>query len=568
MALAPEELKTLLFDNHVVTPEVYAAVEKTAKHLSIPVTEVLVGRRIISESDLGGLIAKKMNVGFIDLKKVDIKDDMMEFVPEEMAIERHAIPFEKHEGKLLVAMEDPANLETIEFIQKRTDMVVEPYLAMSSGIKYALKKYKKGIKEFVRILGEWTHTTQPTGVKVEKLAQDVSVIRIVDAMIEYAVSESASDIHIEGLSSGVLIRYRIDGVLHDVITLPKSLHSAIVARIKILSDLKLDETRMPQDGRIRFKTKDGDTISLRVSVLPTVEGEKIVLRILESVLQRFSLEELGFTPEDTKIMKNEISKPHGLILVTGPTGSGKTTTLYTVLTILDTPEVNISTVEDPVENRVPRVNQTQINPTIDFTFANGLRSLLRQDPNIIMVGEIRDSETGGIAVNAAMTGHLVLSTLHTNDAPGAIPRLIDLGVEPFLIASTLNLVMAQRLVRLICSECKTLVPISDEMMKSLVTLLVKQGYSEQDAKTYVPNEASKGEGCTRCDFTGYKGRVGIYEMVPIDDDFRALIIKKTTAEEIRKTALQKGMRTMLSDGLIKVSQGKTTIDEVLRVTLE
>jgi len=353
-----------------------------------------------------------------------------------------------------------------------------------------------------------------------------------------------------------------------LITFAKALQPAIIARIKILSDLKLDETRLPQDGRIRFKTKSGERVSLRVSVLPTAEGEKVVLRILESTLQRFTLTELGFAPEDATIVKNNIHRPHGLILVTGPTGSGKTTTLYTVLGLLNTTEVNISTVEDPVENRITRVNQTQINPTINLNFAEGLRALLRQDPNIIMVGEIRDKETGGIAVNAAMTGHLVLSTLHTNDAAGAIPRLIDLGVEPFLISSTLNLLMAQRLVRIVCNDCKISVPISQTIKSEIKNMLVRQGYDEIAVRQSLPDHMNKGEGCNRCNYTGFKGRSGIYELLEVTDKIRNLIVTKAIASDILKAGLAQGMRTMLFDGVMKVRQGKTTIEEVLRVTNE
>ncbi len=548
--------------------EQYASAEKIAKHFGVSVNEVLIGRNVISEKDLGELVAKSIGVPFIDLKKVDLSESLIELIPQDMAISRRVVPFEKQENKILLAMEDPTNLETIEFVSKKTDLEVVPYLATASGLKYALRLYKKGIKEFVRILQEWTKSSQPTGVEVEKLAQDVSIIRIVDTMVEYAQSEGASDIHIEGLTAGALIRYRIDGILHDVITLPKSLHPALVARIKILSDLKLDETRMPQDGRFRFKTKEDENISLRVSILPTVEGEKVVLRILESVLQRFNIEGLGFATNDAKTVNKAIHRPHGLLLVTGPTGSGKTTTLYTILGLLDTPEVNISTVEDPVENRIPRVNQTQINPAINLTFADGLRALLRQDPNIIMVGEIRDRETGGIAVNAAMTGHLVLSTLHTNDAPGAIPRLIDLGVEPFLIASTLNLIVAQRLVRISCADCKAGYELPQEVKETLHGLLKDQGYSNEVVEKLITPKPMKSEGCGKCNYTGYRGRGGIYELLAVTEKIRSLVVGKATADDIKRQALQDGMRTMLYDGLVKVSEGKTTIDEVLRVTME
>ena len=568
MALDPAELKKILVEKGRITVDQFNSAEKTAKHVNVPVAEVIIGRHLLSEREIGELIANSLGVKYVDLKKIDIAPELLELIPQDMAIARRVIPFERDGNTLHVAMEEPTNLETLDFVRKKTELEVEPYFTTSNGIKYALRLYKRGIKEFIRTLQEITDISQPTAIGVEKLAHDVSVIRIVDTTLEYAVSEDASDIHIEGLVSGVLIRYRIDGILHDVITLPRALQPAIVARIKILSDLKLDETRMPQDGQFRFKTKEGEAVSLRVSILPTVEGEKVVLRILESVLQRYSLEELGFTPSDSKIMQAAIERPHGLVLVTGPTGSGKTTTLYTILGILNTPEVNISTVEDPVENHVPRVNQTQINPIIGLTFADGLRALLRQDPNIIMVGEIRDKETGGIAVNSAMTGHLVLSTLHTNDAPGAIPRLIDLGVEPFLLASTLNLIMAQRLVRLICQDCKITYQLSAEVFERLQHMLREEGYSDEDVMKTIPKNPSKSEGCNRCSYTGYHSRAGIYELLVVNENIRTLIVKKSPADEIRKVALAQGMKTMLFDGLSKAAQGQTTIDEVLRVTTE
>lgn len=568
MPVKIDELKKILIDGGLVTEDQFASAARIAEHLKTSVTDVLLGRGVMTEPAYGEALAKYLGVKYVDLKKAEIPMDLITLIPEEMAIERKVMPFEKKGTDLSVAMADPSDLEAIEFVRKKTDLNIIPFLATLEGIKYALRFYKKPLREeFAEIL----RVSGSSGLSVlsaEKLAQDVSVIKIVDTLIEYAVSEEASDIHIEGLSDQVLVRYRIDGVLHDMITFVKALHPAIIARIKILSDLKLDETRLPQDGRIRFHAKSGDMVPLRVSILPTAEGEKIVLRILESAAQRFTLTDLGFAPKDAALVKNNISRPHGLTLVTGPTGSGKTTTLYTILGILNTPEVNISTIEDPVESRIPRINQTQVNPTIGLNFADGLRALLRQDPNIIMVGEIRDRETGGIAVNAAMTGHLVLSTLHTNDAPGAIPRLIDLGVEPFLISSTLNLVMAQRLVRMVCQNCKVKTTTAAPLIEELKSLLAKQGYKTEEIEAAVPKDFFKGEHCNKCNYTGFKGRQGIYEIVEVTDQIRSLIVGKAISGEIRKAALEAGMRTMLLDGLNKVKEGITTIDEVLRVTAE
>ncbi len=569
MAINAIEFKKLLLDSKFVSLDQYVSAEKTAAHLNCSINEVLIGRGIIQEQNLGELLAKHLNFPFINLKKVDISDDVRSLIPEEMAIERRVIPFERQGTNLHVAFEDPTDLETIEFVRKKTELNIVPYLATPNCIKYALRFYKKPLKEeFARIIEEGIQKSALDSTNIESLARDVSVIKIVDTIIDYAVSEDASDIHVEALTDQVLIRYRIDGVLHDVITFSKQLHPAIIARIKILSDLKLDESRMPQDGRIRFSTKEGEKVSLRVSILPTTEGEKVVLRILESAVQRFNLSDLGFSDKDSQIVKNNIHRPHGLILVTGPTGSGKTTTLYTILGLLNTTEVNIATVEDPVENRLTRVNQMQVNPTIGLTFADGLRALLRQDPNVIMVGEIRDKETGGIAVNSAMTGHLVLSTLHTNDAPGAIPRLIDIGIEPFLISSTLVLVMAQRLVRMICLECKTKIKLPEIFTADLRAQLIKQGYEDTTIQQLIPSEAYKGEGCIRCKYTGFKGRSGIYELLQVSEQIQNLIVNKATALDIRRQALKEGMKTMIVDGLLKVKKGETTIEEVFRVTSE
>ncbi|MBI3282847.1 type II/IV secretion system protein [Candidatus Curtissbacteria bacterium] len=562
-------VKDILLESGLVTYEQFSSAEKTAKHFNCPVSEVLVGRRIIDEQTLGELLARSIGVPFVDLKKCDIPTELIELIPQEMALARRVVPFERSGDSLRVAMEDPRNLETIEFIRKKTGFTVIPYFATSTGIKFALRFYKKAIKEeFERLASEGINAPALAEAAVEKIAQDVSIVRLVDTIIDYAVSEDASDIHIEPLNEGLLIRYRIDGMLHDVVTLPKSLHPAMIARIKILSELKIDEMRLPQDGRFRFKLKSQEAVSLRVSILPTVEGEKIVLRILEAGMQRFNLEDLGLDSDQVKVIRTTIGRPHGLILVTGPTGSGKTTTLYTILGLLNTTEVNISTVEDPVENKIPRINQTQVNPMIGFSFAEGLRVLLRQDPNIIMVGEIRDRETSSIAVNAAMTGHLVLSTLHTNDAAGALPRLIDLGVEPFLLASTINLIMAQRLVRVVCPICKKTSPLSVQFSSQIRAMLTSSGYDDNTIQKLLPAEVVNGEGCSHCSYTGYHGRIGIYELITVDDEIKNLIVVKAQAADIRKHALTGGMRTMLYDGLVKISQGQTTIEEVLRVTSE
>ena len=421
---------------------------------------------------------------------------------------------------------------------------------------------------------------KPTGINatndLKKLAEDLPVVRIVDTLLEYSVIEGASDIHIEPEEKNITVRYRIDGILRNVMVLPKNVHSGIAARIKILANLKVDEHRLPQDGRFKIST-DEYNVAFRVSIIPTFDGEKIVMRLLNEKAQVLSLEQLGLQPRPFEILKRNIAKPNGIILVTGPTGSGKTTTLYTILNILNTPQVNISTIEDPIEYRMPHVNQSQVNAKIGYTFAAGLRAFLRQDPNIIMVGEIRDQETAEIAVQAAMTGHLVLSTIHTNDAATTMPRLSEMGVPSFLIASTVNIIIAQRLVRKICPYCIQ----SYNLDKEAIEQLEKQVNIKDILRTLEDEKAIlnankgissllfyRGKGCKKCNNTGYKGRIGIYEVMENSKDLSALILRNASAKEINAQARLEGILTIVEDGFVKAKNGITTIEEVLRVTKE
>ena len=540
--------------------------QKTAIHLAVPLHDVLIGRKLIAKDVIGNLIAKSMGIGYVDIKRASIPKETLQTVKEELARERKAIPFERVNGTLHLAMEDPKDLESINFIRKVTNLNIVPFLTFEKDIKFGLHQYKSSLADtFGRLLEQ--ARKRHGHISLQELAEDVSVIEAVNQMLEYSVIQEASDVHIEALVDAVLVRYRIDGVLHDMITLPKDLHAAIVARIKILATLKLDESRLPQDGRFKFESEEGDVVSLRVSVLPTVEGEKVVLRLLESGAPSFSLEDLGYDADSVTKIKQVLTRPHGLVLLTGPTGSGKTTSLYTMLNMLNTGEVNISTVEDPVENRIRRINQTQINSQINFTFAEGLRSLLRQDPDIVMVGEIRDADTAGISTNAAMTGHLVLSTLHTNDASGAIPRLIDLGAEPFLVASTLELVIAQRLVRKLCTRCAVARPTDPNVVTYMVESLTDQA-EKDNLRKIIPGETKTAPGCNFCSYTGFSGRTGVYELFTVNDEIRQLILERATAIRIKAVALKNGMHTMLVDGAMKVASGVTTIEEVLRVTFD
>ena len=448
------ELDKILQNTNIIPKEQYQEARQRALAEKADLAFYLVNKSIVSENILYEAIGNYYKIPFIDLRRMNIRKDVLSIIPESVAQTYQTVPFDKTESFLKIATPDPKNLEIIEFLKKKTGLSVKVHMTSPSSIKEVLSQFHKGLSsEFKKITaGEITKSTTEKPKDLEQLAQDLPIVRIVDTLLEYAIFEGASDIHIEPTETDIVVRYRIDGILREVMHLPKNLQPGITARIKILSNLKIDEHRLPQDGRFKVSTADYK-ISFRVSIIPVFDGEKIVLRLLNESSKVLSLEQIGLQLEALEIVKKNLKKPQGMLLVTGPTGSGKTTTLYTILGLLNNPGVNISTVEDPIEYRMPRVNQSQVNPKIGFTFAGGLRALLRQDPNIIMVGEIRDGETAEIATHAAMTGHLVLSTLHTNDAVTTLPRLEEMGVPPFLIASTTNIVVAQRLVRKICMNC-------------------------------------------------------------------------------------------------------------------
>lgn len=437
-------IKKLLIDKKILDSKSLAELEKSAQEKGVALEDYLFEKRIISEDLLYRTLAIDLKLPFIDLKKNLIPKEVLFLIPEQIAQAHQIIAFEKSKDSIKLATSDPEDLQTFEFIKRKINLEPKIHLTTPTNIKEVLNQYHIGLKaEFQEFTAEEI-PTEPE--KLKKLARDLPVIKMVDTLLEYAILERASDIHIEPAENEVNIRYRIDGILKNVMTLPKQTHAGIISRIKILSNLKLDEHRLPQDGRFKISTPQYQ-VAFRVSIIPAFDGEKIALRLLDEKNQIISLEQLGLESEPLEIIKQNIRRPHGMILATGPTGSGKTTTLYTILNILNNPRVNITTIEDPIEYRIPNINQSQVNPKIGFTFAAGLRAFLRQDPNIIMVGEIRDLETAEISIHAALTGHLVLSTLHTNDAPSGFLRLIDMGAPAFLLSSTINLVIAQRLAR-------------------------------------------------------------------------------------------------------------------------
>jgi len=557
--LAPALLRDIVIKSGFVSEKDLGDAEKSATDLGKSIEDVLIYRSLISEDVLGHLIADSFKAPFIKLSQKIIPTDVLKLLPEEASRTFHIIPFAKEDGTLHLAMEDPTDLEAREFAKRKTGMNLKVFYASSIDLNIAIGQYKRNIKEvFTKIIEENIEKSPSDTDDVVKLAEDLPVIKILDTILEYATSESASDIHMEIMESQFLIRFRVDGLLRDVLSLPKKIHAAIIARIKILAQLKIDEHRIPQDGRFKFKIKDS-FVALRVSILPGFFGENVVLRILPESARPLSLEELGIAGHNLEIVKRNIKKPHGMILVTGPTGSGKTTTLYAVLNILNTIKVNICTIEDPIEYGMNRITQIQVNPKAGLDFAAGLRALLRHDPNIIMVGEIRDEETAKIAVHSALTGHLVLSTLHTNDSAGAIPRFLDMGVEGYLVASTVNVIVAQRLIRKICPNC--IVEYQPE--KAIITKLTEDlGLDLKSQKFY------KGQGCEECHMSGFLGRIGIYEVLPVSEAIRVLTSEKSSADKIQKAAEEEGLITMLHDGINKVAAGLTTIEEVLKAVKE
>ncbi|MAF81011.1 hypothetical protein CL628_03280 [bacterium] len=537
--------------------------------------EEIVSKKILPEETLAQAWATALQIPYVDLHGVDIAREVLQIIPESTAREHSIIAYQHATDQVQVAMADPRDRQIVEFIQKKVDKPVTIAQTSRASIREGLALYQESLDTELQQILSTVGAVAVSGDDLSKAAEDLPVVRTVDLLLKHAILQDASDIHIEPTETTVVIRYRVDGILHDMLTLPRDFLAGLIARIKVLSNLKIDEHRLPQDGRFKIETEDYK-IAFRVSILPVYDGEKVVMRLLDESGKGLDLSSIGLRSTALEVMRRNISKPHGMVLVTGPTGSGKTTTLYAALKELNTPEVNISTVEDPIEYRMPRINQTQVNPKIGLTFSNGLRSLVRQDPDILMVGEIRDEETAALAVNAALTGHLVLSTLHTNSAAGALPRLLDMEVEAFLLASTVNVLVAQRLVRRLCEECHEMTAIGADMIKDLEHVvdasqltallekedLLKKGESLSKLKVGTPGS------CSVCN-DGYKGRMGIYEVIEFSDELRPAITSTISSQELERLAReQQDMTSMVEDGLIKVAQGLTSVEEVLRVAKE
>lgn len=563
-------IEDILYDKKLLSDDQVSAIKLESLNTGKNSEEIVKERKYVSDEDLAKAKGELFDIPFYSLKDHSIKPEILEFIPENVARSYKLVPFDKKNNFLYVAMADPLDLQIVEFIERRAKLSVKTFISDPAEIvKVIEEQYGKNIGEDVfEALEEFAGTEKIQESisdikKANEVIRDAPVARVVSTILEYAVKSRASDVHIEPQEDKTRVRYRIDGVLQERLSLPKKVTESVVARIKILSGLKIDEKRKPQDGR--FKVEVGETTTdLRVSSLPTVFGEKLVIRLLKEQGQVLTFKDLGLSGMALKHFEETLLRPNGIILVTGPTGSGKTVTLATALYKLNTIRVNIITLEDPVEIRVPGVNQVQINTAAGLTFASGLRSILRQDPNIIMVGEIRDSETASLAINAALTGHLVLSTLHTNSAAGAIPRLIDMGAENFLLASTLNLVLAQRLVRKVCSFCKEKFEAPKEVSEDIKKALGNLFNKKDSDKVYL----YRGKGCEKCGEQGYLGRAGIFEVMPLSPKIAKLILERMPESEIEKIAVEEGMLTLLQDGYLKALEGLTTIEEALRVAKE
>ncbi|MFA5392115.1 MAG: GspE/PulE family protein [Candidatus Paceibacterota bacterium] len=561
-------LKSLILGTGLISEKDFDNAVQEAQRTDKDVVDVLVSRNYITRDYYAEMLAQYFKVPRVKLIGQKISKEILNLIPEEIARTRNAIIFDKKDNTVNVAMLDPVNLETLEFLEKYTGYFVKPYLVLEEDLQSIFSQYGQVVSsDFQKTIQESIQASlKLKGVEAEKAATEFPIVSLTNNLISYAASLRGTDIHIEPLADEVFIRFRIDGVLREIIRLAKEIHPAIVARIKILSNLQIDEHNKPQDGRLKYKYADA-VFDIRVAIMPTMYGEKVEMRLLTSSTKPMSFQELGMLEGTIKVVENNITKTNGMILITGPTGSGKTTTLYAMLNKLNRSEVNIVTIEDPIEYELKYVNQTQVNSKAGIEFANALRAFLRQDPNIIMVGEIRDNETAEIAVHAALTGHLVLSTLHTNDAVTTVPRLMDMGIPSFLLSSTLNLVIAQRLVRKICSECiesyeppQSIYQTVDNQLK-----IIKGEF----AKPFRPKFLYRGKGCSSCNFTGYRGRLAIYESFDVDEKVRAYIQKTDfSLDGLKRIAFAEGTNTMFEDGLAKVELGQTSIEEIMRVIKE
>jgi len=602
MRVSDDLVEKLLTSTGKFNNDQIRALREQEKSDKKPLQDVVVATNTLSEKDLTKLYAQEIDVPFVELNARELHKDILKLIPERVAKQYHAVAFDVDEdGVVFVAMEDPDDVPAISFLQKQLGQPVRVHIVTASNILAALDQYDNTNvgTELAKVIAVEDKDEADEELDEKDVAEDSPIAQTVNLIIDYGVKAGASDVHIEPRENFVLVRYRVDGILREANKLPRKVLNSLISRIKILANLKIDEHRAPQDGRFKISVS-GHVYALRVSTLPVVDGEKVVMRILDESSRPATLEELGYWGGALTAVQHSMVQPHGLVLVTGPTGSGKSTSLFSVLSILNNPGVNISTVEDPVEYRIIGANQTQVNPTAGMTFASGLRALLRQDPNIIMVGEIRDSETADLAIQAALTGHLVFSTLHTNNAATSLPRLLEMNIEPFLIASTVRIAVAQRLVRKLCPDCRepyepdqailtriaktfALDAAAMKHLHELESEALAAGIGAKDVskinknstielttteKTIAKLWKAHEDGCNNCEHTGYHGRMGIYEVLANSSGIQQLIVTASTSEAIEKKAIEEGMITMQIDGLVKALRGQTTLEEILRVTAE
>lgn len=570
MSATAQDILDTLIANKRLTSVQAATVTTESLSTGEGVEELLIRKKIVTDNDISQARAKLLGISFVTLSGVAVSPQVVTLIPEPVARRYVLAPYlyDEKTNTLSVAMVDPLDFQVIEFLEKKSGKTIIPVMAMKDDILAKIDDlYTQTIGEDVtKALKENAPSAIKTyeAGKLGEVIREAPIAQIVSAILEQSIRLRASDVHIEAQIGDTRVRYRVDGVLQEKLALPRGLHDAVVSRIKILSDMKIDEKRIPQDGRFNFKMGDAE-VDLRVSTLPTVHGEKVVMRLLKKSGGVPTLPELGLRGIALKNLETAILRPHGIILVTGPTGSGKTTTLYAVLTRLNNARVNVVTLEDPVEYEMSGVNQVQINPTAGLTFATGLRSFLRQDPNIILVGEIRDSETTDLAIQAALTGHLVFSTLHTNNAAGAIPRLLDLGAEPFLVASALNAIVGQRISRRVCPTCKEQMTPDEVVANDMRTVLGDLVPKDKPMILFAGKGTDNGAACTACGGSGYVGRMGLFEVFPVTPAISKLILSRAPMAEIEKLAVSEGMITMKQDGYLKALEGITTLEEVLRV---
>lgn len=594
MRISDDTIVRLMSEHDKLSDEQFLEIRKEQEKTHRPLQSLVISKELVTDKELTEFYAEYADIPFIEMNAKEVEKPVLDLIPERMARQYNAVVFKVEGSTKYLAMEDPDDVQALDFIQKQIGSDYKLFIATKENVMQVIENYRDGVaQELSEVIAEQEENSEKQdAVSEEEIAEDSPVAQTVNLILEYAIRANASDIHIEPRDDYLQVRCRIDGVLKEANRLPKTVMNALVSRIKILSNLKIDERRVPQDGRFKV-TVAGKKYALRVSTLPISEGEKVVMRILDESNKALTLEQLGYWGFSLKSVNEALVQPHGMILVTGPTGSGKSTSLFSALTILNKPDVNISTVEDPVEYKIVGANQTQVNPVAGMTFIAGLRALLRQDPNIIMVGEIRDGETANLGVQAALTGHLVFSTLHTNNAATCLPRLLDMGIEPFLIASTVRVVIGQRLVRRLCPVCKeSYAPDETEItsigelfgldrdgmmghMHELEAQAAKEGIGSDIGEDLSSTETAitrlyraKAGGCDECGHAGYKGRMGIYETLANSNSIQKLIVGNATSNEIQTQAIKDGMMTMQVDGYIKALRGQTSIEEILRVTRE